>query len=229
MEGRDTESFGTLKEYYQGSRLFRFLVAKFAPGSGHWLSWFYPFLFFTIQAQAVLWMLSRRMPGFQRLQHRRAAFDSVLMITFWLGLCIAINLRASLFVVVVPMLTANFVIMSYIITNHTLRPMIDNQDVLSTTISVATLRVMDILHFNFSHHVEHHLFPGVPSSSYPLIRHGLHRLAPDYYLCPPHWWAFLVTYRTPRFYEDTQTLIEPNSSRRVKIVDVETMLTEMLS
>jgi fatty acid desaturase len=227
MEGRDPDSFGTLEEFYRRSSFYR-LSVKFAPGSGHWLGLCYTFIFFTLQAQAVLWMQSRRIPGFEHFNRGRAILDSALMAAFWVVVCIVFGPRATFFVVIIPMLTANFGLMSYIITNHMLRPMTEVRDTLSTTISVNTLKIFDILHFNFSHHVEHHLFPNVPGSSYPAIRQCLRRLVGDRYMSPPHWWAFLVVYRTPRIYENAQTLIEPYSGRKVRIVDVETMLLEMV-
>jgi hypothetical protein len=49
----------------------------------------------------------------------------------------------------------------------------DGPDSLSTTMSVSTFRVVDWLLFNFSHHVEHHLFPSMSPRYYPLVRQSL--------------------------------------------------------
>lgn len=228
VEGRDPDSFGTLEEFLHHSSLVQFSV-KFAPGSGHWFSVFSLFFFFTGLAQSVLWMQSKRVPGFERLRRRRAILESALMAASWVILCIMLGPRASFFVVIIPILMANFVLMSYGFTNHALRPLTDTRDTLSTTMSVTTFRFLDFIHFNNSYHVEHHLFPAVCSSYYPLIRQSLRRHAGDRYMSPPHWWALLVLFRTPRYYKDAQTLIEPLSGRIVKIVDVETMLVEMMT
>lgn len=228
IKGEDPDSLGTLEEYITGSAVYRFSI-KLIPGSGHWLSYFSLFFFFTLQTQMVLWHSSKRIAGFKHLHRRRAVWESVAMMIIWLALAILLGLRGTIFVIVIPMLAANFIMSAYIITNHMLRPLTDRRDTLTTTISVATLRLIDAIHFNASHHVEHHLFPATPGSSYPLIRQCLSKVVGEEYLCPPHWWALLVAYRVPGLYEDANTLIEPNSGRRVRIADVETMLVETLS
>src|SRR5918998_1007791 len=96
---------------------------KVAPGSGHWLSATYLFAFFALQAQSVLWWKSRTMPGYGRLNRKRAVVDSVLLAAFWIGISIALGVRGTLLAVVIPMLVANFVVLSYVITNHMLRPL----------------------------------------------------------------------------------------------------------
>jgi fatty acid desaturase len=228
MEGRDPDNFGTLSAYEHNTAIQRYLL-RTAPGSGHWMSVLYPFLFFTLQAQGVLLYKSKQTPGFEHLRRGRAIADTCLMAGFWVGIGVLIGPIDALFVIIVPMLIANFGLMSYIITNHMLRPMTETRDILGTTISVTTLRFLDFLHFNFSHHVEHHLFPGTPSSSYPLIRQSLQRIAGDRYMAPPHWWAFLLAFRTPKIYESPQIVIEPSTGRRVRLADVEMQIREVLS
>jgi fatty acid desaturase len=228
IDGRDPDNFGTIEAYERSSAIQHFMI-KTAPGSGHWLSVFYPFLFFTLQAQGVLFLKSRQIPGFERLRRGRAVADTVIMTSFWAGLWVLLGSGSAFFVVLIPMLIANFGLMCYIITNHMLRPMTETNDVLGTTISVTTFRFLDLIHFNFSHHVEHHLFPGTPGCSYPLIRQSLQRIAGDRYMAPPHWWAFVLAFRTPKVYESAQVVIEPSSGRRVRLADVETQLREMLS
>jgi fatty acid desaturase len=228
MDGRDPDNFGTLEAFENGSVMQRFMI-RTAPGSGHWLSFFYPFLFFTFQALGVLLIKSRQIVGFQHLRRGQAIADTLGMAIFWIALCVLVGPSGALFIVIIPMLIANFGLMCYIITNHMLRPMTETKDILGTTISVTTVRFLDLIHFNFSHHVEHHLFPGTPSSSYPQIRKSLQRLAGDRYMAPPHWWAFVLAFRTPKLYESAQVVIEPTSGKRVMLADVETQLREMLS
>lgn len=228
IDGRDPDNFGTLDNFDRDNAIQRFLI-KTAPGSGHWLSVLYPFLFFTLQALGVLLYKSKQTAGFEHLRRRRAVTDTLLMALFWIVVCTVLGPLGALYVVIIPMLIANFGLMCYIITNHMLRPMTETSDILGTTISVKTFRFLDLLHFNFSHHVEHHLFPGTPSSSYPLIRQSLRRIAGDRYLAPPHWWAFLLAFRTPKLYEEAKVVVEPFSGRRVRLADVETQLREMLS
>src|SRR5207247_11043407 len=97
-------------------------------------------------------------PAFRQLQRRRGRLDSPLMIAFWIGVSLWAGPRGALFVVLLPMVTVNCVLMSYVVSNHMLRSLADGPDSLSTTMSVSTFKVVDWLLFNFSHHVEHHLF-----------------------------------------------------------------------
>jgi fatty acid desaturase len=221
LEDRDPDNFGTLAEFLRtpATRFF----TRFAPGSRHWLSALYLFSFFTVHTQSILWKKSHR-PEFVRLHRRRAEAETGLMMAFWLALGTAIGPQASLYVIVLPMMGANFVILSYIVTNHMMRPLSPHRDTLGTTMSVTTLGWLDRIHFHFSHHVEHHLFPTLSTCYAPLIRARLLELVPDRYLAPPHIRALCVLFASPRVYDGEQALVEPYTGRRVSIPQVEAAL-----
>jgi fatty acid desaturase len=183
--GRDPDNFGTLDEFNNGSSWNR-LMLKFAPGSGYLASVLYLFLFFTLQAQGVLWIKSKVLPDFGQLRRRRAIVDTLLLTTFWLVLSILTGLKGFLLIVLIPMLVSNFIVMSYIVTTHMLCPMLSSRDTLKTSMGVTTNKVFDIVHFHFSHHLEHHLFPTMCSRYYPLVRQSLRRHLGEQYLAPPH-------------------------------------------
>jgi fatty acid desaturase len=67
--------------------------------------------------------------------------------------------------------------------------------------SVRTLSLLDRLHFRFSHHVEHHLFPAMSGADLPRVGHGCTACARRV-VCPAHLRALLWLYRTPRTYRD---------------------------
>jgi fatty acid desaturase len=219
VEGRDPDNFGTLEEFRKSTPFNRF-VLKAMPGSGHWLSASYLFLFFTIQAQGVLWLRSKTMPDFSRMRRRRAVLDAIMWACIWAAVCILTGWKGTVFVVLIPMMVSNFIVMSYIVTTHMLCPMVQSRDTLRTSMSVTTNKVFDILHFHFSHHVEHHIFPTMCSRYYPLVRQSLRRHFADHYIAPPHWRALLALFRTPRLYEGADTLADPFSGRRVHIPTV---------
>jgi fatty acid desaturase len=219
----DPDLFGTLDSFLQRPPKLRSIV-KVAPGSRHWVSALYLFSFFTIQAQGVLWFKSRKLPSYQRLNRKRAGRDSVIMLLFWVAVSVATGWRGTLFVVLIPMAVANFVVLAYVVTNHMLRPLTDKTDTLSTAMSVTTLRVLDHVHFHFSHHVEHHLFPAMPTSMAPYVRKALVELFGDRYLSPSHLRALLTIFRTPRIYAGPFELVEPFSGRRRDILDIEAEL-----
>jgi fatty acid desaturase len=227
ISGIDPDTFGTLNEYNDLHPSRRFWH-KFAPGSGHWLSSIYLFLFFTFQAQGVLWSgPGRGSTAFQHLNRRRVAVDTLATLVLWSGLSYCAGIRGFVYAVVIPMLAANFTVMSYIVTNHMLRPMVVAQrHTLKTTMSVTTLPILDKAHFYFSHHVEHHLFPAMSSRYYPLIRRILHRHAAGEYLAPSHWKALIALYCTPRVYAVPTVLVDPRSGRRVLTSAVEAALRD---
>ena len=122
VEARDPDNFGTLRQF-ECDHWFSRLMVRFAPGSGYCTSALYLCLFFTLQGQGVLWLKSRSSPDFCRLRRRRAALDSAALAGFWILVGVLAGPSGALFVVVIPMLVSNFVVMSYIVTNHMLCPM----------------------------------------------------------------------------------------------------------
>jgi fatty acid desaturase len=219
---KDPDNFGTL-ECFQANSQWSHALVKFAPGSKFWRSAVYLFIFFTLQSQYVLWKNSRTLPGYENLNRRRAIVDSAVMAVFWGGISMIVGRHAAIFVVIIPMLVANFVLLSYVVTNHMVRPLSEGTDTLVTTMSVKTLRVLDRVHFHFSHHVEHHLFPSMPSSTTPLVRKVLTAHFPGY-LAPPHWLALLTVLRTPRVYDGPFALVDPYHGSRVELSQVENQL-----
>jgi fatty acid desaturase len=139
---------------------------------------------------------------------------------FWVGLGLTIGVWPSLLAIVVPMLVANTSVMSYVATNHLLQPLVDDDDQLAASMSVTTHPWLDLIHFNFSHHVEHHLFPAMSSKYFPLVRAKLRRHAGDRYLAPPHWRALRMVFGTPRFHDPRDVLVDPASGRAMPIADV---------
>src|SRR5260370_326166 len=111
-------------------------------------------------ANAKVSMIARRLrlPDFSSMRRRRAIIDTLALAGFWVGVGVLAGPRGAVLVVVLPMLVSNFVVMSYIVTNHMLCPMAPSRDTLNTTLSVPTHKILVIAHFHFSHPLEHHLF-----------------------------------------------------------------------
>jgi fatty acid desaturase len=113
----------------------------------------------------------------------------------------------------------NFIVMSYIATNHFMRPLTETNDPIENSMSVNSPAIVDRLHFNFSHHVEHHLFPTMSGADAPKVRDWLLAHEADRYVCPAHATALAYLYRTPRVYLDAHTLVNPSRRRRRARVD----------
>jgi fatty acid desaturase len=119
---------------------------------------------------------------------------------------------------------ANLGVMAYIVTNHMLRPLSAERDSLTTSMSVTAPPILDWLHFHFSHHVEHHLFPAMGSDGYPRVRACLRRYAGERYFAPGFGAALVAIFRTPRLYADPTTLADPERGTRRALADVERAL-----
>lgn len=107
--------------------------------------------------------------------------------------------------------------MAYIYTNHLLCPLDDENDPLANSVSLRLPAFLDFLHLNFSHHVEHHIFPGMNADFYPLLRQLLLQRYPERYqlLSAREAWRRLMT--TPRHYRNGQTLVNWSGDRAVSL------------
>jgi fatty acid desaturase len=222
----DPDGFGTI-ERYEMAPSTRF-VTRLAPGSGRPLSYLFFAYWFTFHGQVVLWLQSRYLRGFRRMNRRRAIVDTLVSLAVWVAVAVLAGPFHALFAVVVPLVVANFIVMSYIATNHFMRPLTKVNDPLENSMSVNTLAVLDRLHFNFSHHVEHHLFPNMSGKHAPRVRAWLLEHCADRYVSPPHWLAIAYLYRTPRVYLDAHTLVDPDDPEHGRRVDTRE-LAEVLS
>jgi fatty acid desaturase len=207
----DPDNFGDLSSY-EAFRSVR-VVAALTPGSGRWISAMYLPTWFTVHAQIVLWWQSRECRGFEFLNRKRAAAETLAMAAFWVWVAGQVGLGRSIWLIALPMMIANTIIMSYIVTNHLLRPLVNDSDHLGSSMSLTTHPWLDLIHFNFSHHVEHHLFPSMSPRYAPLVRAKLQRYALDRFLAPTHARALLLVFQTPRIHDDHDALVDPKTGR----------------
>jgi fatty acid desaturase len=210
----DPDSFGTLVNLQRTGSRYRRLV-RVIPGFGH-LKTFVMMLggwFFTWQAQSVLLVKSRFLPGMGGLHRGREAAYSAAIAATWLTFAVTGGWRGALLLVAVPTLVANGILLGFVGTNHMLNSLSDRPDILRTTSSVRSWWITDRLNLNFSHHVEHHLFPRAPGSALPHVRRTLLATNTDFVLLG-HVRALAALATTPRLYESPTVLIDPVSGRR---------------
>jgi len=108
----------------------------------------------------------------------------------------------------------------YIATNHLLCGHVDDPkqcDVLATTVSLRVPAWVDFLHLRFSHHVEHHLFPGASASALPQVRRALLRHYPERFVILGWGEALRLLLRSPIAIESSNTLVHADGTgaRRV--------------
>lgn len=219
---KDPDSFGTMVRYEKHPKLANF--TKLAPGSGTWYSYFFLFYSFIFHGQLVLWMQTRSRAEFKGFDRKKGIRQAMTCLAAWLVLAI-ISGPLALFTVLIPLMILNFIGQSYILTNHMMRPQMDNNHPVDNSMSVRAWRWIDPLHFHFSHHVEHHLFPKMGSDQAPKVRAWMQKEMPERYVCPSHVKAVSMLYRTPRVYQDANTLIDPlNTERTVDVMKLQEKL-----
>jgi fatty acid desaturase len=209
---RDPDVFGTI-ELYEERPSTRF-VARLAPGSRSWPSYFCFLYWFAFHGQLVLWFQSRTWPHVGGFSRTRAQLESAFAAVAVAALAIHAGAADALFAVVIPLCTANLIAMSYIATNHLLRPQLAAAPSPLVSMGVRTWRLVDRLHFCFSHHVEHHMFPRMSGRFLPVVRRVLERELGDQYVAPAHHRAIAWLYRTPRIHRDAYTLSDPRDRSR---------------
>jgi fatty acid desaturase len=111
-----------------------------------------------------------------------------------------------------PLWCAYAMAMAYIYTNHMLSPLREDNDPLLTSVSLKLPAFLDCLHGNFSHHSEHHVFPGLNGRYLPQVRQLLlqHHLDRYRLLTGTQAWRLLLI--SPRLYRDAGTLTDWNGT-----------------
>lgn len=155
-------------------------------------------------------MFSLFKKDFKTEERRKVWLQLIMPWVLWIGLLFVIGLEKWLFVYFFPLLIANFIVMSYISTNHRLNPLVPVNDPLANSLSVTVPRWIDWLHFNFSHHTEHHMFPGMSAKYYPLVKKVIKQKWAEQYHEMPMGRAMKALWKTPRVYYQGNELIDPH-------------------
>ena len=123
------------------------------------------------------------------------------------------SLATYMFISIIPVLIAHFIAMLYIHTNHFLSPLTGEiDDPLINSLSINDNKFVDAIFLNFSHHVEHHLFPAMNSSYYPKVRQIIQQNFPGRLQILTMKEAVDQLFGTPRTYQDFTSLIGTNGS-----------------
>ena len=172
---------------------------------------------FTVQSAHQLIVSTTR--GFLSADQRRKAIaESVLGLAVWGTLAALVGFVPFLFVYVMPLVIANMIVMGFILTNHSLSPLIAINDPLVSGLSVTSSPFIEWLTLRFGYHVEHHLFPAMSSRHAHHVRTLLVEHWPERYQSMPLTTAVAELYRTARVYKDPITLIDPPSGKEYPVI-----------
>jgi fatty acid desaturase len=207
----DPDMYPTLAEY-KASKAIRFVVNAFSLGMRRWRGGLSLILGFTVQSAHQLVVAEKR--GFlTRAAFRLAIAETLLGVAIWTTVAILVGPLAFVFVFVVPLLVANVIVMSFILTNHSLSPRVEINDPLVSGLSVTSPRWIERLTLRFGYHVEHHLFPSMSSRHARTVRTLLREHWPTRYQSMPLTSAMQLLHRTARVYKDAVTLVDPRTGR----------------
>jgi len=222
QSARDPDAGVTVEEYRRTPIARVYLT--FAPSSRNALGvlLFYPF-WFTLHGQEILWF-SHLHKDWEiesyRFDKRRAMLQTFGVFAFWLAVCAYVGPFNSIFVVLLPMLFGNMILLAFISTQHTFLPRsagTRDGHSLENTVSVRVPWIFEKLNLNFNHHVEHHLFPSMNYSKLPLVRAWLRQNFPDEYVQPTLWAAVRTFISTPRVYADRSHLCFPEDPEKSRV------------
>ncbi|WP_254938335.1 fatty acid desaturase [Cyanobium sp. Morenito 9A2] len=144
-----------------------------------------------------------------RTERRAIALELALIAALHLGVVLWLDLDPIkvLLGYFLPIWIGYGIAIAYIFTNHMLCPLSEVNDPLSNSLSLKMPWFIDLLHLNFSHHTEHHLFPDLNSSHYPLVRKLLIEQYGERYQLVEGQRAWSLLMATPRFYRNATTLV----------------------
>lgn len=144
------------------------------------------------------------MPAYRPGDTMRVALDLVAIATVQSLLWIigGFSLGRFLLMLLISQFATSVVVMSYIFTNHFLKPVALDVDAMRGSTSVIVPSWVDRLHIHYSYHTEHHLFPTLNSDYYPQLSKLLLERYPDRYHRIPIGEAWRQLWRQPRFIRD---------------------------
>jgi fatty acid desaturase len=207
----DPDVYPTLAEY-RANGWIRFFVDAFSPGGRRWRGALSLVLGFTGQSTNQL-LTARRRGTLTPSAFRIALAETLAGVAVWAAVAALVGFVPFLFVYVIPLLVANAVVMSFILTNHSLSPRVEINDPLVSGLSVTAPRWIEWITLQFGYHVEHHLFPAMSSRHARTVRDRLRELWPGRYQSMPLRRALRELHRTARVYKDAVTLIDPRTGR----------------
>lgn len=208
---KDPDAFPTLS-VYKRSKFMRF-VFSLSPGSKGPLSYLYFFYWFSLQSILNQSYMRFKSKMWDNMDHKKVTKEFIAICSFAAMYLWFVGFENVLWLVIIPALIQNYVILSYISTNHNISPLTKINDPLVNSLTVTAHPVIEFFHLNFGYHVEHHLFPRVSCAHAKLIHKHLKAMYPNKYKTMPKWKALKYLYQTPRIYKSSNELIHPKTGK----------------
>jgi fatty acid desaturase len=208
---RDPDAFPNLKIYKQST--FIKAMFPFTPGSGHKRSYAYFFFWFSFHNFVAQTYLRFRNKIFAGLDQKQVNLEFGLQVLIGGALLTYSGPRNWPYVFLAPLVVQNYLLMSYISTNHNLSPLTQDNDPLINSLTVTNHPVLEFLNLNFGYHVEHHIFPQASSSKIKAVHNELKKQFPESFQVMPKWKAVKALYSTSRIYKNSNQLVNPKTMK----------------
>ena len=205
---RDPDLYPTIDQY-EKSRAVR-AVTRFSLGGRRWLGASSILFGFSVQSLGVL-VRARAQGTLTRRALTTAILETAAGVAVWTALLVLVGFWPFVFAYALPLVIANAIVMSFIVTNHGLSPLGTVNDPLANSLTVTVPRWVDFLVLGFGWHVEHHIFPSVSARHGARIAAILRERYPDSYQAMPLHRALGALHRTARVYRDDRTLYDPHT------------------
>lgn len=204
---KDPDAFPTMSVYKNSKFLQN--IFNWTPGAKTIRSYFYFFFWFSFQSflNQIYMRFNNKM--WSEMNHKRVSFEFAAQFALVASYIYLMGFQHLFFMVVIPFAVQNYVIMSYISTNHNLSPLTKVNDPLVNSLTVTTNRVFDFMHLNFGYHVEHHIFPRMSGAYTKKTHEVMKKMFPDKYQYMKKSEALKLLYQTARIYKSPTTLVNP--------------------
>lgn len=204
---KDPDAFPTMS-VYKNSPFLRW-VFQWTPGSQTLRSYSYFFFWFSFQSflNQVYMRFNNKM--WDEMNHKKVTLEFSFQIFLLFSFLYFVGAAYFIYLFIIPFLVQNYILMSYISTNHNLSPLTKVNDPLINSLSVSNYQWLEFLHLNFGYHVEHHIFPRMSGAYTKKVHDVLKNQFSESYQCMPKAMAIKQLYSTARIYKNATTLIHP--------------------
>ncbi len=205
---KDPDAFPTMSVYKNSPFLQK--VFNWTPGAKTFRSYFYFFFWFSFQAFINQIYMRFKNKMWSEMNQNRVSVEFGLQFLMMATLIYFLGWN-RVFYIAIAFMTQNYIIMSYISTNHNLSPLTKVNDPLLNSLTVTNYKFFDFLHLNFGYHVEHHLFPRMSGAYTRKTHEVIKKVFPETYHFMKKSEALKMLYSTARIYKSPTTLIHPQS------------------
>lgn len=203
----DPDAFPSLRLYKQSNYMQR--MYKFFPGSKTLRSYFYFFFWFTFHIFIAQHYLSHKTKLFKGVNFKKVYIELFFQYSITAGYIYLVGANNFVWGFLIPFFIGNYILMSYIATNHNISPLTKVNDPLRNSLTVTNHPVWEYLHLNFGYHTEHHLIPTMCMSKAKKVHQVLKEKFPEDFQVMSKWEAVKRIYTSPRIYKNDTTLIDP--------------------